>query len=807
MNLLKRLAEWYLDVPSASAGEETVWKLTTNGSLPIWVIPVAAGVILAVIFRVYLRETLTLKRPVRFALITLRCTAVGLLLILIARPVLSVAREHQSWVAVLIDSSASMGLADEYGASAQASAVAELIGRTDRHAAERIRIVQELLTRHDARFLRRLARRHRIDVYEFSSDAALAAAWDDTSDDAVADLAAQVGHLAAQGDATRPARALLSVIDDYATRPLAGIVLISDGVTTTGSAERASAVAPYVSRRRIPVFVLGIGSLDPPRDLKLSDVFCSDAAIVGQPLRVSARISNQGFSGTNARARLIDSESERVLVEQITAIPEDGAELQMHFEFIPDAVGNRRLRVEVDADVRELNRENNQATHRVFVHRRGLKVLLADGSPRWEFRALRHLFGRLPDPETSIELHTCLQDADWSTNARTASDVHQLVRFPSDIDELSQYHVIIVGDLAPESMGPKAMLGLSEFVSDLAGGLILIAGTDHNPVAFAATEMEPLLPLRLSSTALPRGGHDPGLIFRVVPTIIGRDTTELFTPMVAGLTAPRANHVLPPLHWLVRATELTRTATVLANASISGEVEMEFPLVIRQQYGSGTVVFHATDETWRWRREAGEAIFAHYWLQMIRDLAGERLRASGLSAELSTDQLQYQVGDTVNVRLRRFQPKSPIERGSLSVEIEHESGRRLTRELHAVPDARHVYRASFTAENPGRHRVTADDPIPGSDLPAAEFEVEVRDRERSQRGPDHDDLRRTARESGGRFYTIDRASRLAYGIRSRDSETPIQVTVVPLSSRWELPALLVLMLITEWILRRHCRLV
>ncbi len=68
--------------------------------------------------------------------------------------------------------------------------------------------------------------------------------------------------------------------------------------------------------------------------------------------------------------------------------------------------------------------------------------------------------------------------------------------------------------------------------------------------------------------------------------------------------------------------------------------------------GSGKVIFHATDETWRWRFRVGDVFFARYWVQTIRYLSRSKLLGKDRSAELTVDRREYRRGEPVRVRVR-----------------------------------------------------------------------------------------------------------------------------------------------------------
>ncbi|MEZ6143903.1 MAG: hypothetical protein R3B91_00430 [Planctomycetaceae bacterium] len=52
------------------------------------------------------------------------------------------------------------------------------------------------------------------------------------------------------------------------------------------------------------------------------------------------------------------------------------------------------------------------------------------------------------------------------------------------------------------------------------------------------------------------------------------------------------------------------------------------PVIVSQRYGAGQVLFHASDELWRWRERVEDRYYGRYWLQMVRYLSRSKLRGS-----------------------------------------------------------------------------------------------------------------------------------------------------------------------------------
>ena len=85
--------------------------------------------------------------------------------------------------------------------------------------------------------------------------------------------------------------------------------------------------------------------------------------------------------------------------------------------------------------------------------------------------------------------------------------------------------------------------------------------------------------------------------------------------------------------------------------------------------------------------------------------------------------------------------------------------------------------------------------------------MEVPQRELLRRGLDKSDLEQAASKSHGRLYTLEDVDRLPAEI-PRGTPVPLETDEpIPLWNRWELLALVTLLLTGEWLLRKQWKLV
>jgi hypothetical protein len=784
---VKRFVEWYLGIPPAGAGQGTAWRIESRPIGPDgWVegLAVTLGVALAAgVIALYFREAHRLTPARRLTLAGLRLAALGLVAVMLSQVTLSVDRTGLPVVAVLVDDSASMGLSEG------------LTKKGGSGAATRLDLARQTLTRNDGRFLRSLARRFRVRLYHFDSDAAAVSA-EGTEDD-LPSVIKDLRELMPDGTETRPAAAVRRVLDDLRGVSPSAVVVFTDGVATGGEAETLSAVAPLAARRRAPLFPVGIGSDGPGRDLELYDLTADEVAFLGDPVRVTARFRTFGLRGTPVTLTLTNRETGGVLAEATAEVGADGRPGEAELVFTPEAEGDLEVSLAVRTGGSEANTANNAATRRVSVRNQKVRVLLAEHAPRYEFRFLKALLEREP----TVDLDTVLQEADlgFSQEDRTA-----LERFPLRKEEILAYDVIIFGDLDPGLLGADALAAVAEFVRVKGGGLIGIAGPEFFPSRYAGTPLEPLLPVALEGFSAPSSDVFLGEPFRPRVTLQGRQAGPMFRLADAGSLAEAAWDELPGLYWRADAPTLRPGAVVLVEApNIAAPPS---PLVALQRFGAGKVLLHLTDETWRWRFRAGDAYFGRYWVQTIRYLSRAALLGRDRAAELTADRRSYTQGEPVTLRVRFLDDRLIPQSGGVTVVIEDRAGGRQELVLERTAELSDSFEARLERMPQGSYHAWVREPAFTGVPPAFDFRIDPPDRELLRREADFADLRRAAELSGGRFSTLAEADRLPSRLPAGRPVRLEAATPRPLWNRPELLLALAGVLTAEWLLRKRARL-
>ncbi len=501
-------------------------------------------------------------------------------------------------LAVMIDTSASMGLEDSYRDRKARDTARVLAKSLDRKSASRLDLAKATLLHNNSRLLRRLQDGHQLRLYRFDADAWSVPAEQPTAirepatdtEDSLPDF---VRHLTADGAATRPLPALRSLLEDLRGSPPVAIVVLTDGITTSGSQDRFPMAAEEARSQAVPLVILGVGSEEPARDLQLADLLADDVVFAGDPVTFTFQVRNFGFEDQSARITLREASAPDVLASIELPLTDSQEPLAGELTYTPAEPGEYEFVLEAEPLPGESTLTNNSLTARVSVRKEQLRVLLVDRLPRWEYRHLKSVLERDP----AISLQSVLQESD---SGYADEDRSALRRFPVVRDELFAYDVVILGDVNLAYLGPTALDDLRAFVAERGGGLVMIAGEEHNPFNYRGTPLEDLLPV---SIGFESDAVAPSASTGFVPTL-----TPAGNLRAALRLADQAaeNHLvwgnLPPLYWCAVTGPRKPGAETLAAYPGRSTSDGPQPVIITQRYGAGQVVFHATDELWRCAR-------------------------------------------------------------------------------------------------------------------------------------------------------------------------------------------------------------
>ena len=264
-------------------------------------------------------------------------------------------KPRQNIVAVLVDDSRSMGLA-EHGSTRESQAVRAL----------------------QAGAFAELQKNFQTRLYRF--DAALT-------------RVAQLSDLrTATASATHIGAGLAELVTQTADLPLGAVVLLSDGGDNSGGVDRSAIEA--LRARRIPVYTVGFGDEHVADDVEIEDVVLAPRALAGARLSATVKFQQRGFSGRKSTLTVRDAT--RVLISREVAFAQDGQVQTQNLLFNVGAAGAKTLQFSVTPLAGEANRANNTLVRLVNVEPDARRILYFEGEPRWEYKFIRRADRRSP---------------------------------------------------------------------------------------------------------------------------------------------------------------------------------------------------------------------------------------------------------------------------------------------------------------------------------------------------------------------------------------------------------------------------
>lgn len=736
----------------------------------------------------------------RGALAGVRALTLLLLVMLACGPRLERTNERlePDWLLVLVDRSVSMRVADAplaLGGATRATRDAQARAILERHAP----MFADLAEDREVVWLG-------FDAAAFDLRSGQSGAED--SDAGPPTLQAPDGRRTALG------AALDRALARAAAHPLSAVLVLSDGRSID---EPSAAALRRLVGERVPVHVAPLGSPEAASDVAVVRAVAPEAAFARDQVPVSVRLDRRGpASGSAGTLRLEDRRSGEVLDQaRLDAADARWQEGEADLTLVAEGLeaGESEWVVRFVPDAPDLLPENDSATLRVRVVDRPLRVLMIDGTPRWERRYLTSMLLREPSVRSSSLL--------LAARRSFIEEGNVTIGFPPTSDEeWAEYDVVIIGDVRAGLFSTEQLDQLREHVASRGAGLLWIGGMAHTPASWRGTPLEDLLPFRQDQGAGLASTSDPVVIDRTASGerlgVLRLDEALDDWPGYLSDPATGWNR----LWWSQRIDEaaLKPTAEVLARFMATETSAPPAPAVLTMPYGAGRVVYVATDEIWRYRYGRGEPLFERFYLPLVRMQARGRLARTGAEAALSISPRPALVERPARIEVRlldqslvdrrlpavRVQVR-PIGQGaqgaapqSLTLGIEDTGARRALSQGYA---------GNWLPTEPGTYEVLVDEPLLAPLGLRQEIEVVADSNELRDPMADHALLASLAERTGGRVLDIETMGELPGVLPRREVVLVGQPQTEPL---WDRPIVLVVLLVLlagEWVGRRLIRLI
>jgi len=695
----------------------------------------------------------------RLVLVALRVAALAVLLVCLFRPtlILKAAVPQQNFLAVLVDNSRSMAIADRDGQTRSA-------------------FVQQQLNGPNAKLLTALSQRFVVRFFSFASSA---------------ERIQSTADLKFDGTATRLSQALDRARDELSGLPLAGLVMISDGADTTDAAIDESLAS--LKARSIPVFTVGVGQEQFARDIQVTRVETPRAVLKGTALVVDVVLSQTGYGGRTVPLSVEDDG--RIVNTQEVKLPPDGESATVKVRFTAAEAGARLFRFRVPTQDGEQVTQNNARDALIQVNDRVEKVLYYEGEPRPEYKFLRMAI----EADKNLQVVSIARTAENKYYRQGISNPDEVIGgFPKTREELFQYRALILGSVEAASFTPEQLRTVADFVSKRGGSLLMLGGRR----AFA------------------EGGWGGTPVGEVLPVVMGSSNPKYLAtdinvrPTRSGATFPvtllanteeasaRKWDDMPELSAVNPIKEVKPGATVLLTGT--DKARQEHVVLAHQRYGRGKALAMPVQDVWYWRMAAKvpvtDTTHHMFWRRMIRWLV------DGVpdQVNVTTAADRVEPGEPIKVTAEVLdQAYAEVNDATVTAHITSPSGKTTDVPIDWTVTRDGDYRTSFVPDEAGIYTVKVGAERAQKPLGTGSMNVRVSagDAEYFDAAMRAPLLKRIAEETGGRFFTSTNVASLPEAI----SYSGRGVTVVEERELWDMPALFMLLIAlvsAEWGYRR-----
>ncbi|MDA3874765.1 MAG: hypothetical protein PF795_12505 [Kiritimatiellae bacterium] len=643
---------------------------------------------------------------------------------------------------------------------------------------------------------------------------------------------------------THLSSALDYAVDNFSPGQLAGVVVLSDFRDTARGYPVASVES--LAAQSVPVFPVLLGSRLPRRDLAITHVEVPESIYKGESVKAEAQLKLFGASGRDVRISFL-REGE-VIEEKTVSVPEGDERFRTLLEFAdePEAEGILSYSIQLEELEEESVTENNRWDFRTAVSEDRTNVLLIDSRPRWEFRYLRNLFyGR----DKSVHMQYVLNEPDYLTppgnegpepapriaaSASRPFGEAEATELPVSREEWRKFDVIILGDVSPDVLTDTRIADIEHCVSERGTALIVISGPTYMPHKFDPASLGELLPV-VYQQSFRSHYPSPEPSYTLQLTLEGRNHPLM--QLVSGASEnERLWSRLPDLQWRYDAVTVKPGATILAYAQSTEEeptgmiqagsspaetterirelteIQRRQNLITYHPFGLGRVLMLNFDRTWRLRYRIGDTLHHRFWGQILTWGAGENLRAGSQFVRLGTNSLSYSPNEPVRVAARVLREDyMPVTDDKLSVDVYRDTRLIGSHRLSYRSDSQGMYDAEIGPfPEAGTYRITLNGKIANRILENEEApEVETTFTVATAHNPvewtefsaDVELAEQIATASGTGVLTPRTLSTL-YDQLGSGTESESERADITLWDHWALLLLLIMLLTSEWILRR-----
>jgi hypothetical protein len=594
---------------------------------------------------------------------------------------------------------------------------------------------------------------------------------------------------AAEGGASNLGSALSSTVSDLAGRPAqAGILVVSDGRPTSEGAMDAARLA---LARSVPLWTWCLGGPVERRDLWIEAPGSEVLAFADTKVELSATLHAVGYENRSFKTELL---KDGQVIESQDVVPGPAGDVPLKATIQAPAEGEHRYvwRAVVEKD--EADKDNNERSVFVRVVGEKVRVLLAEGQPHWDTKFLVQCLKRNPRVELTAVYRLGAQrplavvSAGGGEQRREGEDL-----FPRTAKDFEKYDTVIMGRGCEVFFDEKTDGLLTDFVSRHGGGLIFSRGKAYSGRFPALSKLEPIV----WGTGTVEG-------VRLVPATGGAN--PVFELASAGPVEALIGQ-LPPFDQAMQTVGVKPLATVMASGQpLSSPGGGDLPVAMAYHYyGQGRVVSINAGGLWRWAfrekiAEEAQVAYERFWSGMLCWLLSGSDFMAGAQVALRSDRRLYTDEQPMRLLVRTREIDQETYRPRLSIRAK---GKTAATDLEPRPQPGGAFGAEAGPFPPGTYEITLRSNTGRPTEIVQTVEVTSASIENRVLSSDPELMKRLAETSEGQVLAADDVARLEEIVKAWRARRELADEKHALWDHWALLAVLVAALGVEWFLRRR----
>lgn len=568
---------------------------------------------------------------------------------------------------------------------------------------------------------------------------------------------------------TNISQALETIQERYADQNLGAILMVTDGIVTSG-------INPLYTQEKIPqpIFTAWVGDTLPVKDLLIESVIFNDLSYVNTETPIRATVKS--FQIEPRTVKLTLSQNGKILSEKNLNIHSDYQNITVDFSVIHKIPGIQKFQLDIEEIQGENNKKNNHYPFYVQVLENKIKIALFAGGPHPDIGAF----------------HKCLsKDAQFQLNTFVHKNDVEFYQTPL---QLSDYHVFILHNFPSTQYDASWMDKILKEVEQRNAALWIFMGNSFRLDVYS--RLADFMGLQTSNF-----NKKTGEAFLYFDSDYKTHATYSFDDGFFNFIQN-----CPPL--LKNESEWKpKAGTIVFGKSKIKNIALDYPLFAVQESQSRKNVIFVGEGIWRYRmqnfQEKENFDYFDQWIKNI--LLWLNTKSDKKMFRVYPEKLLFSSDDKVifkgNVYDETYQS---IEDADITLKIINEQGKDFVYKLNSVSGGYYSELQNFTEGNYQYEAVgMRNGKLIGKEK--GNFSVGKSNLEFINLTSDRPMLQQLSKNSGATHEYFMKMEQLAEDILQLNLKglSEAKKSIFPLSRHWLLLLIILTLLSIEWILRKR----